>query len=336
METIVDNVDTQTLFEGEDGNILLSAIGGVTKTQSVNNSATNTKATIILKNITAFFESEHETGSKQKASGAADKGIKLSESTGRMIVGVVDNLVQGLEYESRTGRKQIPNSNSYTEPENIFRKSIEMKGILETTGALMLAGLNEGEEISVETDSFLVKGGKSEGKDMNSRLLKSPLNTLHFPSKGLGLEGKSASFQLVTWKFNPFTGQQQGNTLISNALTLNLYQDNDIRPKEINNLTEPMKIYFKIRKYAPAHYCTYFNYDTNNFSDKGTSLYYSRMNDDGNGMVICSSTHLSDYGVLQNAPAEYMAVMSKVDYATITKFSKYEDYDYMASPSNNI
>ena len=335
METIIDTVDLQTLFEGEDGNILLSAIGGVTKTQSVNNSATNTKAKKLLKNITAFFESEWLRGSNLEASGVADTHIKVSIRTGSMIVDAIDNLVQGLKYERDKESIEIPNSNSYKAPEKVFTKSMEVKSILETTGALMLTGLNEGEEITLDTNSFLIQGGKSQGKDMNSKLLETPSNTLLFPSKGLRLEGKSANFQVVDWKFNPFTGQLQGSSLISNALTLNLYQDNDIRPKEINNLTEPMKIYFKIRKYAPKHYCTYFNYKTNNFSDNGISIYLTRLDEHGNGLVVCSSKHLSDYGILQDAPSEYMALMSKVDYSTITKYNEFKDYDYMASPSNN-
>ena len=42
-----------------------------------------------------------------------------------------------------------------------------------------------------------------------------------------------------------------------------------------------------------------------------------------------------DYGILHDVPYEYMALMSKLDYSTITKYNEFKDYDYMASPSNN-
>ena len=53
-----------------------------------------------------------------------------------------------------------------------------------------------------------------------------------------------------------------------------------------------MKIYISRSDNMPqTHYCTYFNYKTNNFSDNGTSTFLTRLDEHGNGLVVCTSKH---------------------------------------------
>ena len=337
------------LFEGEEGDTMLSAVLGATKTQTVNNAVANTMAKALTTSILEFYK-------KPSTSDQEEEPAPMSKSTSEKILKITDNLFQGIGYQSSNaqiakeegteleteeitiavateGEEETEQEiTTQSVEEKLLNESLSVKGMVEDVGALSLAVLQIGEENSMDTNSYEWKGGKVSNSELKSKTLKSSSTTVVFPPLDMADDGESVKFQFLEWKFPLFTFHNETSSIINNIQTLDLYADKSIEPKKVENLTQPFELYFQIRQPSTRQYCAYYDKETKSFSNKGLEVVYTRFVN-GIGLIICSTTHLSDFATLKNAPNEYMDTLGKTNYDTITKFDSFEDYDVLNSPS---
>ena len=212
----------------------------------------------------------------------------------------------------------------------------ELKSMVDDIGSIALEFSPLGKEREINTNNFAYQGGRIKREELRSKTLRGLSSTVMTSSGDMGVSTDNAKFQYTEWITNPLEDHIQSSDSITRTIDFSIYDEGDIEALTVADMKLPFLFYLKIIQPTQRHYCTYFNNYTQNYSDAGMKMVLKRVVDDGTGLIICSSNHLSEFAALKNAPAEHIDVLTKSNYDVLTKIGSLSDYNYLQSPSTHI
>ena len=217
---------------------------------------------------------------------------------------VISDLMQGIKY-SQNASTQITDSLS-------ARKMIQSM-----TRVFHLWQI-PGEAERLITKSFEMAVGKEEPTALRGKVLVSESDQkIEFPIFGLKQSGDDMnnelniiSFEMVEYAVSPHMGQILQRSELGPILQLNLFNNNIINnnidndperyifPELPNNNT--FELLLKSTKKGENVHCSYYDEQRGEYSTLGMKTNLVNINEDGNGLVKCSSNHLTLFALSQN------------------------------------
>ena len=360
-EWSVRDRESEGIVRGRGWRYSNSFLQGTTTKQNVDNSGANKLAKKGADKIISHLKSEQDAG---KSAGASGKEYLSSESQEKMFH-TSSNLIEGIGYQAKQRRirgevgtgvgDNVTGDNVTTTEENAETESEsestvvseeysgnrEMKKMVDDVGALALESSQVGKLVSISTNTFAWKGAKVKTKLLAARNFQSSSSTVSTPPGGIAdslgdstnSTNSNTKFQFTEWDNSPLNGHPEAYKTISKTIDFSLYADGSTSPLNISQTKFPFYFFLRVTEPADEHFCAYYNEQTEKYSNKGMRIVYKRLVD-GKGTIICSSNHLSEFGVLKNAPAEQMDVLSKTQYDVLTKLGSFSNYNILTSISN--
>ena len=357
---ILDAGNLNLLFEGEDGNTLISAIQGATKEQNFDKSEPNKLAKKALDTIRNFLKSslENDTKAKIEAEKTGDLYMGhsyMNENSQSKLFHSTSNLMDGMTYQKKqkgvkrerrrlesAGRELVEvrgeeissETESNASTSSTYSMNIELKSLVEDIGSIALESSQIGEKRDITTNNFGYQGAKVKSQDLIAKSLTSTNSRVTTPSADLGLPSLTTKLQFLEWDKNPLDGHPQADHSITRTIGLSFYALGSVHSLNISNTKLPFYFFMKVITPSHNHYCAYFNHQTQKYSDRGMKLVYKRVVPNGTGLLLCSANHLSEFTALKDAPAEHIDILTKSNYDVLNKTNYFSDYNYLNSPSN--
>ena len=346
-----------SILGGENSNTLISSIQDTTENQDIDNTVANEIAKKQLKNIVEFVKNKRESESDSDSESGyinEEHRISIKKPTLEIILETASNIYRGIVYEQKLeklksrmellGEEELEESESSVNINNtkninnsrIYESNMEIRDLIHEIGSIALDTSPLGQEITIVTKSFTWKGARVKSSHLVSQVLHIDNTTIYTPPV-LHNKYPLTKFQLVSWARSPFTGHHEASKLISRILDLAFYAQGKITPMNISALTSPFQLLLHIDTTTLiTPHCVYFNPQTQNFSNYGMRVIYTRVGESGQGIVICGANHLSSFALMSHAPAELISVLSSSNYAVVTQYDQFNNYNYSKSPSNLI
>ena len=352
---ILDAGSLNLLFEGEDGNTLISAIQGSTNEQNFDKSEPNKLAKKALDTIRNFLLSSQENDSKSKIEAEKTGDLYMghsyiNENSQSKLFHSTSNLMSGMTYQKRqkgvgisdtsgtvdevTSSTSDNSSSTSSTSTYTYSMNIELKLLVEDIGSIALESSQIGEKRDITTNNFGYQGAKVKSQDLIAKSLTSTNSRVTTPSADLGLSSLTTKLQFLEWDKNPFDGHPQADHSITKTIGLSFYALGSVQSLNISNTKLPFYFFMKVITPSDNHYCAYFNQQTQKYSDRGMKLVYKRVVPNGTGLLLCSANHLSEFTALKDAPAEHIDILTKSNYDVLNKTNYFSDYNYLNSPSN--